>query len=157
MTDYLNSLPIGKAETIKKTFSRRTSVRQSIQADPSIIWALLTNAPDFSRWNSTVISIEGEIQKGQNIKLKSSLAPNRTFHIKIKEMIPEQKMIWGDAMGQRDFILEKKGNATIFTMTEIIGGLIFPLFASQLPPFDEAFEQYAQDLKKEAEAIGQSK
>lgn len=59
----------GKAVTIKKTFSRKTAVSLHIQADKSIIWALLTNASDYPRWNSTVISIEGSITKGGKIQL----------------------------------------------------------------------------------------
>jgi hypothetical protein len=42
-------------------------------------------------------------------------------------------------------------------MTEKIGGPIFPLFARMIPSFDQSFEQYAKDLKKEAEAIAKSK
>ena len=53
----------GKAKTIKKTFSRETSVSTSIFADPAIVWALLTHASDFPRWNSTVTSVKGEIRE----------------------------------------------------------------------------------------------
>ncbi len=147
----------GKATTVKKTFSRTTSISQIINADASVIWDLLTNASDFSRWSSTVISIEGDIQKGEKIKLKSTLDPNRTFKLKVKEMIPYEKLVWGDAMGKRTYTLEKEGNITQFTMTEKIGGLMFPLFASKIPPFDESFEQFTSDLKREAESIANSK
>jgi hypothetical protein len=41
-------------------------------------------------------------------------------------------------------------------MTEKIGGSIFPLFARFIPPFDVSFEQFAADLKKEAETIHNS-
>ena len=146
----------GKAHTVKKTFSRTTSVRVEILADPSIIWALLTNAADFPRWNSTIISLEGMIQTGQAIKLKSTLAPDRIFKIKVKEMIPEKRMVWGDAMGQRTFTLEPSGKGVVFDMTETMGSVMFPLFASKIPPFDESFEQFAGDLKREAELISRS-
>ena len=53
----------GKATTIRKTFSRETSVSTTIQADAGIVWALLTNASDYPRWNSTVVSIKGEIDR----------------------------------------------------------------------------------------------
>ena len=49
----------------EKTFSRTTTVSALVNADRSIIWALLTNAADFSRWNSTVVSIEGDIREGR--------------------------------------------------------------------------------------------
>jgi len=153
------SLPAqsGKATTVKKTFNRTTTVSTKINADLPVIWTLLTNASDYSRWNSTIVSIEGEIQEGEKIKLKSTLDPTRTFKLKIKELVPEQKLVWGDALGERIYILVKSGEATNFTMTEKIGGLVFPLFANKIPSFDNSFEQFAADLKKEAETISKPK
>jgi hypothetical protein len=62
----------GQAVTIKKTFSRQTTVSTEIEADAAIIWALLTNARDYPRWNPTVLSIEGNIAAGEKIKRKAS-------------------------------------------------------------------------------------
>ena len=157
MTSFTVMAQSGKATTIKKTFNRTTTVSTTISADPSIVWALLTNASDFPRWNSTIVSIEGEIQKSGKIKLKSSISPSRTFKLKIKELIPEQKLVWGDAMGKRTYTLQNSEGSTTFKMTEKIGGLMFPLFAKKIPPFDDSFEQFASDLKKEAEIISNSK
>lgn len=157
MTGLSSMAQSGKATTIKNTFNRTTTVSNTIDADVSIVWALLSNASDFSRWNSTIVSIEGEVQKGEKIKLKSTLDPNRTFKLKVKEMIPDQKLVWGDAMGKRIYTMEKSANGTLFSMTERIGGLMFPLFANKIPSFDESFEQFAADLKKEAESIAKGK
>lgn len=147
----------GKATTSKTTFSRETSVSVNIEADAAILWALLTNAADFPRWNSTVISISGNIQNGETIELKSTLDEKRTFKLKIKEFVPNQRLVWGDPMGSRVYSLEKAGKGTQFTMSEKIGGPLFPLFANMIPSFDESFEQFAADLKKEAETIQRSK
>lgn len=148
----------GQAVTVKKFFSRETSVSIKIQADPAIVWDLLTHAADFSRWNSTVVSLEGEIKKGQKIKLKSTLDEKRTFNLQIKEFEPEQRLVWGDGMGNRVYTLKKDGeDAVRFSMAEKIGGPLFPLFAGYIPSFDESFEKFAADLKKEAEAIHTSK
>lgn len=157
MTSLSTMAQNGKALTVKKTFNRSTTISQTIDADASIIWALLTNANDYARWNSTIISIDGEIQKGEKIKLKSTLDPSRTFKLKVKEIIIGQKLVWGDAMGKRTYTLEKSNGSTLFTMTEKIGGLLFPLFAKQIPSFDESFEQFTADLKKESEIIANSK
>ncbi len=144
----------GKAATVKKTFSRETSITLNIQADASIIWALLTNAGDFPRWNSTVISIEGPIEQAGKIKLKSTLDPKRVFKLRVKEFQPEHTLVWGDAMGSRRYSLQRiTADETKFSMSEKIGGPFFPLFASMIPSFDESFEKFAADLKKEAEAI----
>jgi len=147
----------GKAVTSKSTFSRETSVSVNIEAEAAILWALLTNAADFPRWNSTVISISGNIQSGETIELKSRLDEKRTFKLKIKEFVPNQRLVWGDPMGSRVYSLEKAGKGTQFTMSEKIGGPLFPLFAGMIPSFDESFDKFAADLKKEAETIQRSK
>lgn len=153
-----NAASNGKAVTIKKMFSRQTAVSIDIQADKSILWALLTNAADYPRWNSTVISIDGSITKGGKIQLKSMLDPKRVFKLSVKEFEADSRLVWGDAMGKRVYELKTIGNGlTNFSMNEKIGGPVFPLFAKMIPPFDKSFEQFASDLKKEAEAIAKTK
>ncbi|MCB9233589.1 MAG: SRPBCC domain-containing protein [Bacteroidia bacterium] len=148
----------GKAKTVKTTFHRETSVSIDIQSDPAIVWALLTNASDFPRWNSTVVSIEGQIAPGGKIKLKSTLDEKRTFKLKIKEFVPDQRLVWGDGQGNRVFTLIKNGNEGLtFSMSEKIGGAMFPMYAKMIPSFDQSFEQFAADLKREAELIQSSK
>ncbi len=148
----------GKAKTIKNTFSRETTVSTTIFADSVILWALLTHATDYPRWNSTVTSVIGEIRAGGSIELKSTLDEKRTFKLRIKEFVPEKRLVWGDAMGSRVYTLEKGlSDGILFTMTEKIAGPLFPLFANAIPSFDESFEQFTADLKKEAETIQASK
>jgi uncharacterized protein YndB with AHSA1/START domain len=153
-----HSVPKGKAQTIRSTFSRRTAVSIDIDADASIVWALLTNASDFPRWNTTVVSIDGKIAQGEKIQLKSTLDPKRTFKLKVKEWEPSKRLSWGDGMGTRVYSIHKNpGSGLTFSMDEKIGGPLFPLFAKMIPPFDQSFEQFAADLKKEAELINKSK
>lgn len=147
----------GKAKTTKTTFSRETSVSTTILADPSIIWALLTHTSDFPRWNSTVAAINGTIKEGEIIELKSTLDENRTFKLKIKEFVPEKRLVWGDTQGSRMYTIDNANGGVLFRMSEKIGGPLFPLFAKYIAPFDESFERFAADLKKEAESIQNSK
>lgn len=148
----------GKAFTVKTRFSRETSVGIDIKAEPAIIWALLTKASDYPRWSSTIISIEGKIALGEKIKIKSSLAPTRTFNLKVKEFVPEKRLVNGDGKGNRVYTLIDKGNGiTNFTMNEKIGGLMFPLYAKYIPSFDQSFDDFANDLKNEAEKIKNTK
>lgn len=143
---------LGKAVTIKNTFNRSTEVTEDINADASTIYSLLTNAKEIPNWNSTVISLEGNYKVGETIKLVSYLDPNRTFKIKVKELIANKKIVLGDMMGTRIFTLKPNGKGgTTFNMYEKIGGLMFPLFANKIPSFDESFERYAADLKQKAE------
>ncbi len=154
MTNSFENIPDGKAKSIKKTFSLETGVHITIHADPAIIWTLLTNVSDFSRWNSTIISLSGEIKLGGKIQLVSTLDPKRTFKINVKEFRPEEQMIWGDNSGSRTFTLKSVAENTVkFTMHEKMGGLMFPLYSRFLPPFETSFEGFARDLKNEAEMI----
>ena len=121
-----------KAITKTSTFTRETSVEASIHADQPIVWALLTNIADYPRWNSTIISISGKLVAGEKIKLKSTLAPQRTFTLKVKKIVEGKMFTWGDGMGQRVYTLEKRGIDTQFRMVEKIGGPLFPLFSRMI-------------------------
>lgn len=148
----------GKASTVKTTFHRETSVSIDIHANGAIVWALLTNASDYPRWNSTITSIEGKIAPGEKIKLKSTLDAKRTFTLKVKTFEPEQKLVWGDGQGNRVYTITTNGNGTLtFSMTEKIGGFMFPMYAKMIPSFDQSFEQFATDIKKEAERLMSTK
>ncbi len=144
--------PDGTATTVSKTFSRTTEVATTINASPADVWRLLTTAADYPGWNSTVVSLHGEIKPGSSIQLVSTLDPSRTFKLKVKEFEPTRRLVWGDALGTRVYTLtETNGGQTLFDMNERIGGPIFPLFANKIPSFDASFEQFAADLKAEAE------
>lgn len=153
-----NNKEQGKASTIKTTFSRETSVSIQINADAEIIWTLLTKASDYPRWNSTVTSIEGEIIPNGKIRLKSVLDAKRTFKLKVKEFEPSKRLVWGDGQGKRVYVLQKNNHGGVhFSMTEKIGGFMFPMYSKMIPPFNESFETFARDLKKESEIIMNAK
>lgn len=147
-----NSPATGKASTIKKIFSRQTSVAIDIAASLETIWKLLTNAEAYTSWNSTVIELTGKIAPGEKIVLRSTLAPDRKFKLNVKAFESHKLLSWGDAMGTRTYSLTPSADGrTRFTMTEVIGGPIFPLFARMIPSFDDSFNQVAADLKRTAE------
>jgi hypothetical protein len=150
----------GRANRTKSTFRLAYAVGINIQAKPERIWALLTNADNFPRWNSTVTSIEGPIALGQKLKIRVPIAPNRTFAPKVSEFVPPQRMVWSDGMapmfkGERTYTLTPKADgSTDFSMAEVFRGLMLPMIAGSLPDFVPVFEQYASDLKREAERAG---
>jgi len=142
----------GRAITTRDTFSRETSITIDIKATAAGVWSLLTTAANYPKWNSTVVSIEGRIEPGQKIKLRSVLDPKRVFRLTVKEFEPNKRLVWGDGQGNRVYSISDNNNGTItFSMTEKIGGLMFPLYAKMIPPFDQAFEQFARDLKTAVE------
>ncbi len=145
----------GRAQKVKSAFRMVYSAGVTIKAPVARVWALMTNAGDFARWNSTIKSIEGKIAAGETIKLIATIAPTRVFNLKIVEFAPEQRMVWsdGNAMfkGVRNYgFTARPDGGTDFTMAEVYTGLMLPMIAGSLPDFGPVFEQYLKDLKKAA-------
>ena len=142
----------GVATTSRSTFGRTTSVATVIQAPAATVWEFLVDAGGYTDWNSTIVSLSGDIALGSRLKLVSKLDPSRTFNLKVKTFEPVSRLAWGDALGTRVYTLDPAGDgSTRFEMTEHIGGPVFPMFASKIPSFDASFEQFAADLKTAAE------
>ncbi len=55
--------------------------------------------------------------------------------------------------GERTFTLTPRGDGTTeFSMVEVFSGVMLPMIKGSLPDFVPVFEQYARDLKREAES-----
>lgn len=151
---------MGRATRSKSAFRLEYAVAINVRATPARIWKLLTTAADVPRWNSTVTSLEGEVALGQRLALRVPIAPERTFKPKVTELIPEQRMVWSDGAapmfkGARTFTLTPREDGTTdFRMVEVFSGLMLPMIGGSLPDFGPPFEQYAADLKREAEREG---
>ncbi|HRJ51547.1 MAG TPA: hypothetical protein PLE99_02180 [Candidatus Thiothrix moscowensis] len=57
----MNQLPManGQATTLKKLFSRQTSIGIDINAPAATLWVLSTDASKFVAWNSTILELTG--------------------------------------------------------------------------------------------------
>ena len=147
----------GRAHKTRTTFRMECGVRVQIAAPAAKVWALLTDAAGFPKWNSTVTSIEGPIALGQKLILRVPSAPTQTFKPKVSEFEPVRRMVWRDGFapmfqGVRSFELEATGERTEFSMVEVFSGAMLPMIAGSLPDFVPIFETYAADLKRAAEA-----
>jgi hypothetical protein len=130
-----------------------------IEASPDAIWAILTDAPGYSNWDSGVEAVEGRIAPEQKVKVTSKANPGRAFPVKVTEFAPGQRMTWSGGMplglfkGVRTFTLSPQGEgATKFTMREEYTGLFLPLIWRSMPDLQPSFVQFATGLKKRAES-----
>ncbi len=143
---------MAQAHTVKKAFSRETIVEMDINSPTERVWQVLGQAEHYPKWTSTILALEGKIAPGESLRLRSALDPKRTFRLKVKALEPNGRMVWGGSMGERIFALTAlPEGGTRFRMSEKIGSPLFFLFAGMIPPFDEAFDRFAQDLKLESE------
>jgi hypothetical protein len=133
-------------------------VEINIQASAEILWNLLTDANGFSRWNSTVAGIEGQIRDGERLRLHVP-GTKRIFTPKVSGVVPARCMVWSDGLvpifrGVRTFVLKpRSSDSTDFLMEERFSGVMFALTKSMLPDFRPIFEAYANDLKREAQRL----
>jgi uncharacterized protein YndB with AHSA1/START domain len=136
----------------------RKTVAVEIRAPVERVWAILTDADDMTRWNSTLTSVEGPIELGSIVKMRVPEAPDRTFKPKVTRFEPNSAMECREGnsimfLDVRTYSLtpSEDGRATAFRMTEVFTGLMLPMIGGRLPDFGPIFERYAADLKVEAE------
>ena len=132
------------------------AVGRSIEAPPELVWALLTDAKGYTGWNSTVVSLDGDISAGSTIHLVVKAAPDRTFDLNVSTFEAPSLMVWSDGgktfRGVRTFTLSpNSGGGTDWTMKEAFDGTMIGMIAPKLPDFTEDFETFARDLEVEAE------
>ena len=136
-------------------------IETTIQAPAAIAWRLLTDAPGFPRWNSTVTAIEGEIRDGERIRIHAP-GTKQTFTPRVSDVVAQRRMMWSDGVdpifrGARKFELTPQSEAsTLFVMEERFSGVMFALAKGMMPDFRPIFEAYANDLKREAERIARA-
>ena len=135
------------------------SVTTKIQAAPDTIWRILTDAPNYPNWNTTVDKVEGRIAPGESVTVRVKANPGRAFPVKVSEFVPPKKMVWSGGMplglfkGERTFTLTPQPGGTVeFSMREEFTGLLSPLISKSIPDLQPAFDEFAAALKKKAES-----
>jgi hypothetical protein len=130
-----------------------------IDASPDTIWAILTDAPKLSQWDSGIERVEGRIAPGETIKVYSKVSPGRAFPVKVGDFMPGRGMRWSGGMplglfkGVRTFTLAPQdGRTTRFTMREEYTGPLLGMMWKSMPDLGPSFHQFASGLKRQAEA-----
>lgn len=137
-------------------FSTTCRVDIHIRASARRVWQLLTDAPGFPRWNSTVASIEGRIRDGSRLRLRVP-GSDRVFTPVVSGVVPDAHMTWTGGVaalfkGVRTFDLTPRADgSTDFTMEERFTGVMLPLVKRMLPDVGPIFARYASDLTRESE------
>ena len=139
-----------------KSFEATTT----ISASPEGIWALLTDAPGYASWNTTVDRVEGRIAPDETIKAYVKINPGRAFPVKVTGFAPPDRMVWTGGLplglfkGERTFTLTPSEDGVRFVMREVYTGLLAPLMGRSLPDLQPAFDEFAAALKRRAESEG---
>jgi hypothetical protein len=137
-----------------KSFATRTS----IHAPPETVWRVLTDAPSYPSWNTTVSRVDGSIALGHTITVHAKVAPGRAFPVKVVAFDAPKRMVWSGGMplglfkGERVFELRPTdGGGVEFAMREDYVGWLAPLIAKSIPDLQPAFDEFAACLKARVE------
>jgi hypothetical protein len=135
------------------------AVKTSIRATPERVWALLTDAAGYIRWNNTVNKVDGKIALGERVAVHPKVNPGRVFPVKVTEFEPSRRMVWTGGMplglfkGERTFTVTPGSNREVeFSMREEYTGVLASLIGRSIPNLQPAFEEFASNLKRTAEA-----
>src|SRR5438105_4207248 len=91
-----------------------------IAGTPEAVWAILSDAANYTTWDSGVERVVGRIGPGEKITVYSKINPGRGFPVTVSELIPAQRMVWTGGMplglfkGVRTFSLAPEGASTRF-------------------------------------------
>src|SRR4051812_609387 len=157
LRDQTTLTPDGKAQKTREKDALDYSVATKIAAPPETVWSVLTDVKGYKDWNTTVVTVNGEIAQGKVVRLVTKAAPNRTFALNVSEFTPPKTMIWEDGgkafMGVRKYSLFPNADGTTtFAMSETLSGRMLSMIEPSLPDFTQSFETIAADLKKASEA-----
>jgi len=132
-----------------------------INASAGIVWSILTDFDDFSRWNPFIRKISGKPQEGAQIEVYI-IPPNSNgmkFRPKILTYDPERELRWlGNFWipklfdGEHSLIIKEiSGNKVLFIQKEMFSGLFVPFLSGTLKDTESGFEMMNHALKEEAE------
>ena len=143
---------------------RHFAVSVSILAPPERIWAVLTDAAGYTRWNNTVERVRGKVAPGETLTVYAKVSPGRAFPVKVVDFQPPHRMVWAGGMplglfqGKRTFTLEPDADRGVqFSMREEYTGILAPLVVRSIPDLQPAVDEFANDLKRAAEAQQEGK
>ena len=155
----------GKAERTRSEDALDYSVAVAINAPADVVWGVLTDAPGYTRWNSTVLKLDGTVGAEKDLVLVAKVAPERSFPLRVSTFEKPTRMVWEDGnsmfLGVRTFTLRPDpsavgGNGVVFTMQETFSGGMLGMIEGSLPDFTGDFEAFAHDVKAEAERVATS-
>ena len=129
-----------------------------IDADPAVVWDVLTDPTWYVDGDNGVVRLEGELREGAKLKIFSELDPKRAFPAEVSDVRPNEAMTWGHAMpfglfsGVRTFRLTPSSDGgTDFHMREEFSGRMLKPISKRMPDLQPSFDQFASGLRAEAE------
>ena len=131
----------------------------TITASPDAVWSVLADGAAWPSWDSGVDAVEGSIEPGQTLKIRSQAAPGRAFPVKVTRFEPPAHLRFSGGMplglfrGVRTYEVSPGADGQVtFRMREEYTGPLLPLIWRSMPDLGPSFQQFARGLKQRVEA-----
>ncbi|UZX03044.1 hypothetical protein F8G81_10890 [Arthrobacter sp. CDRTa11] len=131
---------------------------EPINARSSTVWDIITDAGNFTVWESGIIWIDGEVRNGALIRIRTTGGDRRTFHTRVQQM-PGQIMIWktGLLLGlltwTRTYSLSPHAELTHLRVKDEFGGPLLRFASSAIPVSRQDLYSYVAAVRKRAELL----
>jgi hypothetical protein len=129
-----------------------------IDSSPEANWAILTDAPRWPKWNTTVDRVDGEFALGKKITVHAKISPGRAFPLTVRELDPGRRIVGSGGMplglfnGERVFTLSPQSDGSVeFTMREQFTGPLALLITTSIPDLQPSLDEAVAALKSRAE------
>jgi hypothetical protein len=132
----------------------------NIRATPESVWAILTDASGYARWNPEIPRVDGRIALDEKITAHVNLGKGviRPVTVRVTALEPMRTMVWTGGMplglftGQRTFtVTPRDGGLVEFRLHLQFSGLMSPLIAKSLGDRQPDIDALAAGLKEYAE------
>ncbi|RAX16758.1 hypothetical protein DC347_10745 [Pseudarthrobacter sp. AG30] len=130
-----------------------------INARTSTVWEILTDAGNYTVWESGITDIDGEVRNGSTIRVRTTSSGERRYRLRV-EQIPGEVMTWTGGLplglykNVRTFTLSTEAAMTHLRVTEEHTGPLAGLLAKPVPNAQQSFTKYVQAVKARAELFG---
>jgi uncharacterized protein YndB with AHSA1/START domain len=137
---------------------RHYEAAAQIAARPDEVWAVLTDGAGWPSWDSGVTGVEGRIQPGEKVTVRTEVAPGRAFPVKVTAFEAPHRLEFTGGMplrlfrGVRTYTLTPSGEGTAFRMREQYTGPMLGLIWRSMPDLQPSFDRFVTGLRRRAES-----
>lgn len=132
-----------------------------INARSSTVWEVITDADNFTVWESGIIAVDGELRNGGTIRIKTTDPGRRSLRLRVQQM-PGEVMTWTDALPFglirriRTFTLSPRTGLTHLTVKEEVSGPLVRLLGSARSDTAQTLNDYVNAVRRRAELLDRS-
>ena len=130
---------------------------EPINARSSTVWAIITDAGNFTVWESGISWIDGEVSNGALVRIRT-VDGRRTFRTRVQQM-PGQVMIWktglipGLLTWTRTYSLSPHAGLTHLRVKDEFGGPLLRFAGRALPVSPQDQHSYVAAVRRRAELL----